>query len=364
MTGTWSRHFGDEKGELSWILLRENSNRENFCKMANPGPDPGLAVAAATPTPASFVFEPFNAAAAKFDRWLERLEISFRIYKVAQEDKRDYLLHYMGGPTYDVLCNKLKSESPETKSYADIVTLLKAHYSPEPLEILENFKFSSRKQLEHESLSDFITDLEKLAQTCKFGAHLDTAIRNQFVFGLRNRTIQSRLLEVRDLSLTKAKEIAFGMEMSHRGTDEMHGSTSKPEVQYLEHGKQKKKKATSKQPATKAKPNPTVQEKACYRCGKKDHFANKCRHQSTVCNFCKKQGHLEKVCQSKLRGNKERTSERTVTHHIEDSPMIVKEVFHLRSVPGFADKPFPSSAPWTKDDTSMILQCIQLVPDW
>lgn len=251
--------------------------------MANPAP---AAAAAAAAMPASFTFEPFSAATAKFDRWLERLEISFRIYKVAQEDKRDYLLHYMGGPTYDVLCNKLKNESPETKSYDDIVTLLKAHYSPTPLEILENFKFICRKQLDHEALCDYIMDLEKLAQTCNFGAHLDTAIRNQFVFGLRNRTIQSRLLEVRDLTLAKAKEIAFGMEMSHRGTDEMHGS---------KHGKQKKKNAIPKSPAPKVKPKPNVQEKACYRCGDTDHFANKCRHQSTVCNFCKKKGHLEKV---------------------------------------------------------------------
>lgn len=183
-------------------------------------PDPRAASTAANAAavagnamPASFTFEPFNAATAKFDRWLERLEISFRIYKVAPEDKRDYLLHYMGGSTYDVLCNKLKNESPDTKTYDDIVTLLKSHYSPAPLEILENYKFICRKQLDHEALCDYITDLEKLAQTCNFGAQLDTAIRNQFVFGLRNRTIQSRLLEVRDLTLVMAKEIEFGMEM-------------------------------------------------------------------------------------------------------------------------------------------------------
>ncbi|XP_062540860.1 uncharacterized protein K02A2.6-like [Armigeres subalbatus] len=290
----------------------------------------------ATPAvmPVSFSFEPFNAATAKFDRWLERLEISFRIYKVAQADRRDYLLHFMGGPTYDVLCNKLQNRSPETRTYNDIVVLLKAHHSPAPLEILENYKFICRKQLDHEALCDYITDLEKLAQTCNFGAHLETAIRNQFVFGLRNRTIQSRLLEVRALTLEKAKEIAFSMEMSHRGTDEMHGTVSKSEVQFLEQGRQKKKKMSTKMSAPKTKSKYSSQEKACYRCGDPDHFANKCRHQSTVCNYCKRKEHLEKVCQTKLRGN---PKEKAVTHHIEDSP-VIKDVFHLRSMPGFADK--------------------------
>nr|XP_029734625.1 uncharacterized protein K02A2.6-like [Aedes albopictus] len=302
-------------------------------------PDAAAAGAAGHAMPASFNFEPFNAATAKFDRWLERLEISFRIYKVAPADKRDYLLHYMGSSTYDVLCNKLQNQSPETQTYADIVALLRSHYSPAPLEILENYKFICRKQLEHEALCDYITDLEKLAQTCNFGAHLDTTIRNQFVFGLRNRTIQSRLLEVRNLTLAKAKEIAFSMEMSHRGTDEMHGSTSKTEIQYLEHGKQKKKKPITKPmtPTTKPKPTTPTQGKACYRCGDPDHFANKCRHQSTICNFCKRKGHLEKVCQTKLRGNPKKAPEKAVTHHIEDSP-VIKDVFHLRSTPGFADK--------------------------
>ncbi|XP_062699969.1 uncharacterized protein K02A2.6-like, partial [Aedes albopictus] len=306
-------------------------------------PDAAAATAAAGAAghamPASFNFEPFNAATAKFDRWLERLEISFRIYKVAPADKRDYLLHYMGSSTYDVLCNKLQNQSPGTQTYADIVALLRSHYSPAPLEILENYKFICRKQLDHEALCDYITDLEKLAQTCNFGAHLDTAIRNQFVFGLRNRTIQSRLLEVRNLTLAKAKEIAFSMEMSHRGTDEIHGSTSKTEIQYLEHGKQKKKKPITKPmtPTTKPKPTTPTQGKACYRCGDPDHFANKCRHQSTICNFCKRKGHLEKVCQTKLRGNPKKAPEKAVTHHIEDSP-VIKDVFHLRSTPGFADK--------------------------
>lgn len=65
----------------------------------------------------------------------------------------------MGSATYDVLCNKLKNAEPHTKTYNETVTLLREHFSPAPLEILENFKFASRKQLEHESLGDYLMDL-------------------------------------------------------------------------------------------------------------------------------------------------------------------------------------------------------------
>lgn len=289
--------------------------------------------AAAAVTPAAFSFEPFNAATAKFDRWLERLDVSFRIFKVGLADKRDYLLYYMGSATYDVLCNKLKNELPHTKTYDEIVDVLKKHFSPAPLEILENFKFNCRKQKEHESLSDYITDLEKLAQTCNFGAHLDKALRNQFVFGIYRREIQSRLLEIRDLSLAKAKEIAFGMEMSLRGTDELRTTAPRSDVQHIEHGKKKKRKPIQPQLA-KQKDNANSQGSlCCYRCGNRSHLANKCKHQNTVCNYCKKKGHLEKVCQTKMNTSKEKKD----AHHIDDSS-VVKDILHLRNHHSSTDK--------------------------
>ncbi|XP_053691677.1 uncharacterized protein K02A2.6-like [Sabethes cyaneus] len=202
--------------------------------------------------PASFSFEPFNSATSKFDRWLERLQVSFRIFKVPEADKRDYLLHFMGGATYD----------------------------------------------------------------------------------------KPRLLEVRDLTLAKAKEIGFGMEMSHRGTDEMHGSRSRTEVQHIEHGSKKIKKKNVFQSTNHASSSKSSiqagkqdkQTKVCYRCGDADHFADKCRHKATVCNHCKKRGHLEKVCQAKQRNKKTNDA-----HHLEE-PCTIKDVFHLSAVRGFAGK--------------------------
>lgn len=287
---------------------------------------------AAAVVPVTFAFEPFNPTTSKFDRWLDRLQISFRIYHVREAEKRDFLLHYMGGPTYDVLCNKLKSAEPHTKTYDEIVTLLKEHFSPTPLEILENFKFASRKQLEHESLQDYMLDLEKLAQTCNFGDHLDKALRNQFVFGIRNRVIQSRLLEVRELTLTKAKEIAFGMEMSHRGTDEIHSSRSKTEVQHIEHGKNKTKKnvqPSNKRNSRQASTN-DGQNKRCYRCGDPSHLADQCKHKTTVCKHCKKIGHLERMCLAKTKKEKVTND----THHLQEQPCVIKDVFHLSAVRG------------------------------
>lgn len=283
---------------------------------------------AATAAPRTFAFEPFNPAATKFDRWVKRLEVSFRIFKVAEADKRDFLLHFMGGATYDVLCNKLNAVAPEDQTYDQIVTLLQAHYSPAPLEILENFKFKSRKQQENESLQDYVTDLEKLALTCNFGNHLENAIRNQFVFGIQNRVVQSRLLEIRDLTLAKAKDTAFGMEMSHRGTNEMQGSGTSSELHHVEHLAAKKR--TAKQTANDSNKQSASDAKLCYRCGDDDHLANECKYYATVCNYCKTKGHLERVCRKKERAAKQNKD----THNIDEvfaseEPIYVQEIFHV-----------------------------------
>lgn len=291
--------------------------------MAPPAPEEN-AVPAVPAT--AFTFEPFNPAATKFDRWIKRLEVSFRIFKVAEADKRDFLLHFMGGATYDVLCNKLNGVLPETKTYAEIETLLKAHFSPAPLEILENFKFNSRKQLENESLQDYVTDLEKLAQTCNFGGHLSNAVRNQFVFGIRNRAIQSRLLEIRDLTLAKAKETAFGMEMSYRGADEMQGPGSSLGLHQVEHLPAKRK--PTKQTSNEGSKRSSDDGKRCFRCGEDDHLANECKHHATVCNYCKLRGHLERVCRKKEKEMKQRKD----THFIDDEPVYIQEICHVEEM--------------------------------
>lgn len=143
-----------------------------------------------------------------------------KISRVSYEEKRDYLLHYMGSVTYDVLCNKLNGAVQQANTFEEIVTLLKELFSSKPL---ENYECANRKQLEGESLIEHPMDLEKLSGNFEFGDYRDKALRKQFVFGIRNRAIQLRLLEVRELTLAKAKDIAFDMEVSSNGATELQG---------------------------------------------------------------------------------------------------------------------------------------------
>ncbi|XP_072388362.1 uncharacterized protein [Diabrotica undecimpunctata] len=165
-----------------------------------------------------FSVESFNQSATKWSRWVKRLEGAYKVFKIPDEMRLPYLLHYMGSEAYDTLCDKLAPEVPEDKSYDDIVNLMDNFYNPAPLEIAEIFRFQSKRQAEGEQ--EYLHSLQKLSINCNFSTYLKTAIRNQFVFGLRSKRIQARLLESKGLDLDRTVEIATSMEASEKDSNQ------------------------------------------------------------------------------------------------------------------------------------------------
>lgn len=108
----------------------------------------------------------------------------------------------------------------------------------------------------------------------------------------------SRLLEVRNLTLDRARGIVVSMELSNKGGREIQSKQGKSEVNLVEGSRgsagrvqivrtntKKKKCSNSEQPKKKGE---------CFRCGSDAHYADKCIHIRTQCNYCKLTGHLEK----------------------------------------------------------------------
>ncbi|XP_072384325.1 uncharacterized protein [Diabrotica undecimpunctata] len=246
------------------------------------------------------IIETYDAS-KNYDRWLQCLQSSFNVFAVLKDKKAAYLLHYMGPApdAYDILCDKISTEKPDEKSYYELVNTMKLHYNPEPLEIVENFRFSQRKQHEGKSTNEYITALRRLATTCKFGDYLNKALRNQFVFGFRNQNIQSRLLEYKHLTMEKALE----METSNRDAARLQKSNTSANINKVSSVKNKQEQI---QPTNVKRNDHHNQTKNifCYRCGSSQHIANKCNKKHLVCSKCKRGGHLSKVCKRSAEKNK------------------------------------------------------------
>lgn len=241
-----------------------------------------------------FQMEIFDKRLFKWDTWISRLERSFLIYGINESMKLTYLLHYIGIEAYDVLADEMGSK-PDDSTYEIVCKKLKAHYKPETLEIVENYKFHMRRQEEGESVDDYLIGLRKLAKNCGFGDYLSKALRNQLVFGLRNKVAQNQCLRKKDLSLEVAVDIAKGTEASDVGEAVLGGRVKlEAEVNKIVFNKKKTEISKKFQPVKKANGKQKVE---CFRC-LGEHYANECKFIKYICSKCKLKGHIRKACRN------------------------------------------------------------------
>ena len=111
---------------------------------------------------------------------------------------------------------------PSTKPFSELAKTLGDHLDPQPTEMGERFRFGRRIQNEGESVESFVAELRCLSLHCGYGENLSTALRDQFVLGLRSEATQKKLVMIKYLKL----DLAFQTETATRDTGELHGHSS------------------------------------------------------------------------------------------------------------------------------------------
>ncbi|XP_029176903.1 uncharacterized protein LOC114944996 [Nylanderia fulva] len=182
-------------------------------------------------------------------------------------------------------------------------------------------------QRSEESAQEYMAALQKLSLHSKFGDYLQTELRNQFVFGLKNQRIQSKLLKTANLTRESALKIACGMELAEKGVSKLKEENPlETAVDFVGEGTKHKKtkgregrkgnkayqqgqrKDTSATNLSNFKQNNKYNNKrihsksndiVCFTCGQA-HLAPNCTlPRSVKCRECGGFGHLQKVCKKK-----------------------------------------------------------------
>ena len=139
-----------------------------------------------------------------WDDYIEQLEQYFLANDiedvVGKEKKKAVFLSVVGNKTYGLIKTLLHPLKPKDKTFTELIALVRNHLSPKPIVIAERYKFYTRKQRHNESVSQFMTEIKKLSETCEFGNFLNEVIRDIFVIGLKDTNIQKKLLSERDLT--------------------------------------------------------------------------------------------------------------------------------------------------------------------
>ena len=154
-----------------------------------------------------------------------------------------------------------------------------------------SFLFNTCVRQEGESITAYVTRLRDLAYHCEYGDSAKDLIRDRLVCGVRDDTLQRTLLAVAKLTFDRAFELALLHESAAQNARLLSNPSSTAPVHF----------------ADPSLPGDSTSVKSCYRCGG-SHYAKDCRFKDTVCNYCRKKGHLQRVCRSRFRQHQSRNS--------------------------------------------------------
>ena len=231
--------------------------------------------------------EEFSPESETISSYLERTELFLVANDVANDKRVAVFLSVLGSRHYSLLRGMLAPKKPSECSFAELSQALRRHYEPKKLIIVERFAFYGRSQGESESVTEFEAELRKLALHCAFDDFLSQALRDRLVCGLKDQSIQRRLLAEADLTLQKALEIARSMEAAEKSTRQL--VQTDVGIQEI-HGQRK---------------GPTSRRKLCWRCGQSSHSEDKCRYCALDCYSCGQKGHIARMCKNSTQDTKQ-----------------------------------------------------------
>lgn len=291
--------------------------------------------------------EQFDDSVESWESYEERLQAFFLANDIDNAHKVPALISLIGPKTYTLLKNLIAPAKATDKNIKDLLKALREHLSPKPSVIAERFRFHKRNQRPDESVLTYIAELRNLATHCQFEAALNDTLRDRLVVGLRQESIQKRLLSETDLNLEKAINLAVAMETAARDAAEVQGVKPETVHKINTQPKPRQPQLFSKKPTvrnTSSFARPTTKRNTCYRCDG-EHPTSQCRHINSVCSYCQKDGHIERACMKKKRNrntgrntslfyNEEEEFDSEEEHYQEGEgePLLhITSTFHMKS---------------------------------
>ena len=123
----------------------------------------------------------------------------------------------IGMRALDIIRSLCARDEPNTKSYDEIIELLRRHYTKTPTTSLARQKLAAVKQSENESIDEFVARLRHLAIDCQYDGAILTEVRQvQFINGIRAEALKQKLLAAENETLDQLLVRARSFEQVER----------------------------------------------------------------------------------------------------------------------------------------------------
>ena len=277
------------------------------------------------PTPMAS-FQPFDSTSELWTDYLARFRTFVTANFIPDNKQAQIFLTNQSNSVYKMLSNLAAQQQPVKSIHEltmnDIQTFMAEQFDPKRFVVRERFKFwSDMKRKPGETIPELASRIRQDAATCDFQSikdPLDEALRTKFICSVDNEAVLKTLFKLKDdeLKFSNAIRVAQEVEEAAKVAKEtVHGQPS-TSVQKVYHAKSKTSKTQEK-------------KTACFRCGNSGHFSKACPHIKAICSFCKKTGHLQSVCMSRLRDNKLVKQQMKLVHKVQCSVSPIYQTIRL-----------------------------------
>ena len=277
------------------------------------------------PTPMAS-FQPFDSTSELWTDYLARFRTFVTANSIPDNKQAQIFLTNQSNSVYKMLSNLAAQQQPVKSIHEltmnDIQTFMAEQFDPKRFVVRERFKFwSDMKRKPGETIPELASRIRQDAATCDFQSikdPLDEALRTKFICSVDNEAVLKTLFKLKDdeLKFSNAIRVAQEVEEAAKVAKEtVHGQPS-TSVQKVYHAKSKTSKTEEK-------------KTACFRCGNSGHFSKACPHIKAICSFCKKTGHLQSVCMSRLRDNKLVKQQMKLVHKVQCSVSPIYQTIRL-----------------------------------
>ena len=258
--------------------------------------------------------------------WHERFFLYIDTHPHIDPTKQtSHYLSMIGKVAYRLLKDLAYPDLLSSLTVSKMQDLLEKHLQPRNFEVSEREKFHTMQKKTDESHKTIILRVQRQASKCSFGTNLELQLRDRLVAGVTDPELKRKLVKESKLDLQMAKQLLEDWDavnnVVHNSTQAF--ATSKSRKPWTSQPKPFKppqqqrpsftqRGATSRPNRFQPRPTPPSHQSEtkpyyskpsstnglCDSCGG-PHLRKLCRFRQATCNFCNKQGHLQRVCKVK-----------------------------------------------------------------